>query len=493
VADDAARARDDRDQRIERQQREITQLREDLARTEQQRREAERERDHLKRDRDRLERQNERLKQQLDAARRAGFRQAAPFSKGAPKRRPRRPGRKPGRRYGRRGQRPIPPVVHEHHEVPLPETCPRCGDGVDETHVAAQYQEDLPPVARLVRRFAIHVGRCRGCRHRVQSRHPLQTSDALGAAAVQLGPQAIALAVSLNKQYGLSFGKIAALFRTRFGLAVTPSAIVRALHRAATKSAPTYVALCETVRTSLVVVPDETGWKVRGLLYWLWVFATATTTVYRIRRGRGFDDAASVLGAEFAGGLSRDGWAPYRQFIHAFHQTCLGHLLRRCRLLQRDHPRARFPARVARILHRALRVRDRRTAGTISAHGVAVARGHLFQQMLDVLAAPGTVDDVQRFARHLETELPALFSFLVDPDLDATNWRAEQALRPAIVTRKMCGGGNRSPRGAETQHVLASILRTAHQRGLDAGDVLTTLLRSQTPIVSPHFYPVSIN
>jgi transposase len=156
----------------------------------------------------------------------------------------------------------------------------------------------------------------------VQGRHPLQTSAALGAAAVQLGPQAIALAVSLNKQFGLSFGKIATVFRTRFGLAMTPSAVVRALHRAAAKGQPTYAALCETVRTSHVVVPDETGWKVRGLLYWLWVFATATTTVYRIRRGRGFDDAASVLGADFAGGLGRDGWAPYRQFTEASCSTC---------------------------------------------------------------------------------------------------------------------------------------------------------------------------
>jgi transposase len=386
-------------------------------------------------------------------------------------------------------------VVHEQHEVPLPETCPQCGDRIDETHVAAQYQEDLPPVERIVRRFAIHIGRCRGCRRRVKGRHPFQTSDALGAAAVQLGPQAIALAVSLNKHYGLSFGKIAALFRTRFGLAVTPSAIVRALDRAATKSQLTYAALCHTVRTSPVVVPDETGWKVRGLLYWLWVFATATTTVYRIRRGRGFDDAASVLGADFAGGLGRDGWAPYRQFIHAFHQTCLGHLLRRCRTLQRDHPRVRFPARIARILHHALCVRDRRSAGTISPHGVAVARGHLFHRLLDALDDPGTIPEMQRFARHLTVEIPALFSFLVDPDLDATNWRAEQALRPAIVTRKMCGGGNRSHRGAETQQVLASILRTAHQRGLDSTAIFTTLLRAPTPIVSSHFYPphMSVN
>jgi transposase len=360
-----------------------------------------------------------------------------------------------------------------------------------ETHVAAQYQEDLPPVQPVVRRFDIHVGRCHGCHRRVQGRHPLQTSDALGAAAVQLGPQAIALAVSLNKQFGLSFGKITAVFRTRFSLAVTLSALVRALHRAAAKGQPTYAALCVTVRTSAVVVPDETGWKVRGLLYWLWVFVTATTTVFSIRRGRGFDDAASVLGADFAGGLGRDGWAPYRQFTNAFHQACLGHLLRRCRFLQRDHPRARFPARVARLLRHGLTVRDRWAAGTMSARGVDVARGHLFHQMLDLLDDQSTIPEVQRFARHLEIELPALFSFLVDPDLDATNWRAEQALRPAVVTRKMCGGGNRSPRGADTQQVLVSILRTAHQRGLDSSDVLTTLLRAPAPIVSPHFYPTA--
>lgn len=76
---------------------------------------------------------------------------------------------------------------------------------------------------------------------------------------------------------------------------MTPSALVRALHRTAAQSEPTYTALCETVRSSPVVVPDETGWKVRGLLHWLWVLATATTTVYRICAGRGFDDAG--LGA----------------------------------------------------------------------------------------------------------------------------------------------------------------------------------------------------
>jgi transposase len=401
---------------VEALRRENEQLRRDLERSE--------------RERGKLERENARLKEELEAARRTGARQAAPFSKGAPKRRPRRPGRKPGEAYGRQGHRRQPVVVDEVRDVPLPSACPTCGGAVEETTVATQYQEDLPPVKSVTRRFDIHFGCCTACQRRVQPRHPLQTSDALGAAAVQLGPQAVAVAISRNRQFGLSFGKIATLFRDRFGLTVTRGALVRALHRAAAQPQPTYEALCETVRTSPVVVPDETGWKVAAVLHWLWVFATATTTVYAIRGGRGFADAAAVLGVDFAGALSRDGWAPYRQFTQAAHQTCLAHLLRRCRLMQGDHPRARFPARVAAVLGHALTVRDRAAAGTITMHGAAVVRGHLIAQLATLLEQPGTIPDVQRFARHLDVEFSAVFGFLFDPHLDD-----ELARRASAPTR----------------------------------------------------------
>ncbi len=434
---------------------------------------------------ERLRRENERLRNALEAARRAGFRQAAPFSKGAPTKHPRRPGRKSGPTYGRQGRRRVPPVIDEPYDVPVPSTCPDCGGAVEDTHVTAQYQEDLPPVRPLVRQFDVHVGRCRRCGRRVQGRHPLQTSDALGAASVQIGPEAVATAAVLNKQLGLSFGKIATFFTERWGLPVAPSSIVRALQRAATKAFPTYAALVQTVRTSPMVVADETGWRVQAALWWLAAYVTPDTTVYAILHGRGFDEAACVLGPSFAGVLVRDGWAPYRQFTEAEHQSCVGHLLRRARELRLDHPRARLPAQVHAVLQEALAVRDRYVAGTISLHGAAVARGRLIRQLSTVLEQTITVAAVRRFAQHLHREWGALFTFLFAFTTDATNWRAEHAIRWAVITRKVCGGGNRTPRGAVTQYVLGSVLRTARQRGLDRHAVLTPLLRAPTPIVSP--------
>jgi transposase len=103
------------------------------------------------------------------------------------------------------------------------------------------------------------------------------------------------------------------------------------------------------------------------------------------------------------------------------------------------------------------------------------------------LDQPGSVTDVQRFAAHLAIEFPALFTFLLDPmAIEATNWRAEQALRPAVVTRKVCGG-HRSWRGAATQQILASVLRTAHQRRLDAHALVVAMLRERRPTVPVEF------
>ena len=68
--------------------------------------------------------------------------------------------------------------------------------------------------------------------------------------------------------------------------------------------------------------------------------------------------------------------------------------------------------------------------------------------------------------KHLASEFPAVFLFLWDPSIDAANWRAEQAIQPAVVIRKVCGG-NRTRKGADTQQVLSTVVRTAPQRGLD--------------------------
>ena len=48
-------------------------------------------------------------------------------------------------------------------------------------------------------------------------------------------------------------------------------------------------------------------------------------------------------------------------------------------------------------------------------------------------------------------------------------------------------GGNRTRKGADTQQVLASVVRTARQRKLDLPALFATMLRAPEPIVPDEF------
>lgn len=443
--------------------------------------------EHLQKENQKLRRDNRSLERKLEAALRAGKRQAAPFSKGEPKDKPQRPGRRPGRAYGTRARRPIPDHVDEIIDVPLPPSCPHCkSTELEEEKIVDQYQTDIPKVRPHVTHFRIHRGHCCDCKRPVRGRHPRQTSTAVGAAASQLGPRSIALAADLSKRLGVPYEKIASLYETAFGLTVSRAGLCLALHRLARAAKPTYHQLIGRVRQSLVVAPDETGWRVAGRLAWLWAFVTGEVTVYAIQRGRGFDEAAEILG-EFTGVLERDGWAPYRRFTEAEHQSCLAHLLRRCHTLLEFAQRgeARFPHAVRRILLASLQLQERVEAGAISSHGLSVARGKLEARLDRTLGGRITHPPNRRFLRHLTTEREHLFTFLGREDIEPTNWRAEHAIRPAVVTRKVCGG-NRSWAGAETQEILASVLRTCQQQKCDPLGLFVAMLQrgSHPPLLA---------
>jgi transposase len=428
-----------------------------------------------------LRAQVERLTRLLEQHQRAGKRQAAPFAKGPPQPDPKTPGRKPGADYGTKAHRPppTPEQVTETCDAPLPEVCPDCGSPVAETHVDHQYQVEIPR-RPIHRQFDVHVGYCRGCRRRVQGRHPLQTSDALGAAAAQLGPDTQAAVVELNKSAGLSHGKVSRTLKSLFGIVLTPGGSTHTVLRAARRCGPTYTAICQAVKESDWVVPDETGWHVGGHPAWLHALVGSVATAYVIDPTRSGAVAERILGQDYAGVMIHDGWSPYDNFTTARHQQCLGHLLRRCHELLATATRGavHFPRRIKSLLQAALGLRDRAAAGRVSPHGLAVARGRLANTLTQAIFTPKSNAANERLAKHLWKHRDQLLTFLRVPGLDATNWRAELAMRFGVILRKVWGG-NRTWSGAKAQAVLMSVWRTCWQQQRSALDFLSQLLRGQ--------------
>ena len=80
------------------------------------------------------------------------------------------------------------------------------------------------------------------------------------------------------------------------------------------------------------------------------------------------------------------------------------------------------------------------TPGCCTDHGLASDRGRLVGRLRRVIDAPLPLDGAEGFAAHLDNEFAAVFAFLWDPSVDATKWRAEQAIRRssrAAVTRNV--------------------------------------------------------
>ena len=425
-----------------------------------------------------LESRLKQLEQRLEELSRSAKRQAAPFSRGLPKLDPKRPGRKSGDDYGTKAFRSVPPVIDEVHDAPLPRRCPRCGGQVIATHVDHQYQVEIPR-RPIYRQFNVAVGQCACCAGRVQGRHALQTSDALGCCASQVGPEAQAAVVMLNKELGLSQGKISRFFQGFFGIKLSRGGSCQIMLRAAERCDDNYRAIVQRVQSSAWIVPDETGWRIGGWLAWLHVAVTDNAVAYLIARERGIEASALLIGEDYAGKLIHDGWASYDRFWRAIHQTCLGHLLRRCHDLLETATRGAviFPRQVKALLQEALEARDLRDSRNMSAKA-AVARADALQEQMTRLLTPVKTNAAnERFCRHLLRHSGQLFTFLRHKGIDATNFRAEQAIRPAVVNRKVWGG-NRTEAGAVAQSILMTVLFTAAKQGRDAMEFVCQVLRA---------------
>ena len=424
----------------------------------------------------------------VEKLRRETKRQAAPFRKqDQPTAEPKKPGRKSGRRHGPHAQRAIPPRIDETYDVPLPPQCPHCGDDhLRTTHVAAQYQTEIPRTV-IYRKFNVQVGVCHRCGHAVQGRHALQASTARGAAASQLGPNVHAAMAIMNKQLGLSHGKCVKLLGTLFqGLTIARGTSARSIARTAHHCEPAYQQLRHDIRGSPQIVPDETGWRVGGRTAWLHAFVSRQETCYVIDPTRSGEPAERLLGLDWSGTLVHDGWSVYDRFEQADHQQCLGHLQRRCEQLLETAVRGavRLPRAVLRLINRAYQLRrawrgHRLDRNALAEHGFALAC-----ELEQLASGRFQHEPNRRLAGHLLKNAVRWFWFLIDPTIDATNYRGEQAIRPAVVNRKVWGG-NRTWQGARSQSILTSVIRTCEQRATRTFQFLVDVIRHPHPTLLP--------
>ena len=415
----------------------------------------------LKRELEEARAQIQKQDEQLEALQRQAHRQAAPFRRPETERST-HAGR-PGRKGGHAGfYRPKPDQVDERIRVNL-DCCPHCQGPVCEKQSRTQYIEEIPVVRPHVTELTTEAGWCEHCQCEVGSTHPLQVSRASGAAGVQLGPRALALACDLNKAKGLSMRKTVAVLHDHFGLKLTPGGLALLVQRVGRKLAPEYQELAVQLRHSPVVHADETSWWVGGPGWWLWVFCTPALTLYEVIQSRAAGVALSVLGADFAGVLVSDCLAIYDD-LNALQQKCYSHHLKAVSEACQAHPQAGegYLLQVQALLRTAIWLKALQAEAPADRFEVCLR--HLRLHAAALLESPRAQTQEEKVRMRLWKQRDHLFTFLERAEVPATNNLAERQLRPAVIARKI-SCGNKTAQGAQAWQVLASLAASCRQTG----------------------------
>jgi len=401
----------------------------------------------------------------------------------ARKRSGRRQGAQPGHEGVSRQLIEDPDETIEHR----PECCRKCGRELGEHDEVvgepARHQViELPDTVVVTTEHQLLKVRCPGCATRTRATLPADVEP--GAFGPRLRATVVMLAVML-----MSRRATATLLGDMFGVQISLGSVERILKQASAALSAPWEQVRQAVQGADVANADETSWARAGQRLWLWAALSATAACYRIDATRARSAARELLG-DFDGLLISDRYSVYDFIDPARRQVCLGHLARNFQAFaEREGACGRHGQAIRAAIDEAIRAdtQARRDSRTLSWSSGPL--GDIHNRLMDAVEA-GERSHTPDLARLCTTVLdiwPTLWNFTEHPDAEATNNRAERAIRHAVLWRKT-SNGTQTDAGERFVERILSIRETCrlNQQPLHAYlvDVHDARLTGQ-PIPSP--------
>lgn len=386
---------------------------------------------------------------------------------------PQRPRRPRATNFARRRSTPTRQVTHAVTH------CLTCGLALAGGTVKRTREVIEVPQPSVVITEHVYLERCcPGC-----GRRHTPTSDLAGVVVGQsrLGTGLVALIATLRAEARLPYRAIQRLLGSLYGLDLSVGALVGAVRQVARMGRPAVAAIQSAIAASPAVHVDETGWREQGRNGYIWAASTPDACRF-VHGGRGKVMLGQLLGDAPQGVLISDFYAVYDGYA-GVQQKCWAHLLRDLHEVRVRAPDDRALAVWADAVE-ALYAEARHLVTTFvdapaEAPARQAARRHLMQR-LAVVCQPYVADETAPQAllcRRIVKQLDALFVFVLDPAVAATNNAAERSLRHLVVRRKI-SGGTRSRAGTADTLTLASLFTTWRLRGLNPYHACRNLLMS---------------
>ena len=373
---------------------------------------------------------------------------------------------KPGQKAGHKGV--TRPFVSPDRQVELTmDRCPDCGADLGSPfRIDSKIVEEIPePQPIIVTEYKIAHYKCPCCQKEVVAKDPGCPHEG------KFGNNVIALATLLKYEDRLPHRKIRDAMVRLYGLKISPATILDLTRRAADAVRSEYDAILSRIRDAPILYVDETGIHVQGEKYWIWTFTTPSETFFVIRKSRGMKVLMEVLTRRFKGIIVCDGWKPYARFTNRI-QRCWAHLLRESKDIAEKFEEA-IP------LHNALKELYELLTKALETDPPPEVRESLWklarEALRNLISKEYSVEKVRKFVGKINNGFDYWFTFVINPGVEPTNNRAERALRPHLVLRKILGA-LRNNKGTSIHERIMTTLATWGQNGLNSLQMLTTKL-----------------
>jgi len=335
--------------------------------------------------------------------------------------------------------------------------CPECqGKNLSSLQeIRERFVEDVPePTNTIITKYKIERKYCRDCKKIVEA----NVEDALPNS--RFGLKVMLLVVFMKMGLALPSQKIIKMLESQYNLTISDGEIYKMLEQVARAFGAHYKELQQKIRDAAVKHLDETGWRINGKSHWLWIFINKEVALYAVRKQRSSSVPIKVLGKQKDKVIVDDRYNAYNVLAKKTKcnlQLCWTHLLRNAKDLAEHYDEAEYIRRQLKYLFKL---------ANGCKHKATEKQIDNLLHKIDLIAEKRYKhSEVRKFVKSVcKFHRENLFRFVTNPEIDATNNRAERGIRKAVVIRKI-SNGSRSRKGADIFEILLSVVETLNLQG----------------------------
>ena len=270
--------------------------------------------------------------------------------------------------------------------------------------------------------------------------------------------------VCLNLRLRLSRFRIREFLHDWLGITLSVGTINKTIHESGRAVIPVEAMLTEEVLKSELLHIDETSWKQKDKLLWLWAFVSTTVVLFKVAQRTAHLFKALIIQNVYPGWIMTDGYQVYRE--HPKRLRCWAHLIRKARGLAEalDSEAQDFGEKSLLLLNNMIAaVRSAREQPPDQSLSIIYKQElEEYRQLCEKMLLSGH-KKTHELAVEMLNDWTVIFTILDHPHLPLTNNEAERALRHWVILRKICYG-TRTAEGSRVFAILASVIETCRIR-----------------------------